>query len=1069
MRNRRNVTFAPKKLDEIPEFWRTAVPAVLTPVDLRTESRHEPLGLDEPRPQLSWKVTGTGRGRAQTGYRIVVAAESDPIAEGTALVWDSGEVDSADSVAVAYSGQQLAARTRYFWRVRITDEAGKVSGWSAAASFETALLGPGDWTARWIAAADEVEPPVVSLETGRNTPPLQRIWAGDSPTANARLSFAVPPGARLLGAAVTVGGAGSLAVTLNGRPVPLVGEVLEAVRTGANVLAVAGAVAAGEPVGFVARLEVWLEGQRSISVDTDARWRAVATAEPGWELPEFDDEAWPLAESVAAHGAPPRGREPASYRPSPYLRREFSVDRPVRRARIYSTALGIYELQLNGARVGVDQLSPGWTDYAKRVPYQTYDVTEALVQGENAVGAILADGWYAGNVCWFGQFQYGRRRVLRVQLEIDFTDGTRTVIDTDSDWTAGAGGLRYADLQNGVVDDGRLEPVGWSAPGFAGAFGPVVVEEPAPGRLVAEVAPPIRVREELPAQSVSRRADGRIFVDFGQNLVGWVRLRVRGNAGDRIIIRHAEMLQADDELYLIALRSASATDEYVLRGDPDGETFEPRFTVHGFRHVEITGYSGELAAADIVALVAFADMEQTGEFHCSHQPLDKLQQNIIWGQRGNFLSVPTDCPQRDERLGWTGDAQVFASTAAFNYDVRGFFRKWLADLTDAQRPNGAITHVAPDVLTPGAELRDTSGKPGLQAGGAGWGDAIEIIPLALHGIFGDPRFVEETYRATTHWLTWLERNADEHTRRSDPVFGDWLAITPTPGDLVATAFFAFAARLAANSARLLDRAADAARFDDLYARVRKAFRERFVEGGGRVASGTQTAYVLAIHFGLFEEAEVPRAAERLVAEVQSRNWHLTTGFLGTPYLLSVLSETGHLDVAYRLLMQDTFPSWLYPVVHGDATTMWERWDSWSDSRGFQDPGMTSFNHYAYGAVGDWIYQNVGGIAAGEPGYRRIVVRPRLGGGLSWARTSYESVHGQIATSWKHEGSEFAIDVTVPANTTAQIWVPTSDAATVRESESAAAEADGVRLERVVDGAAVYQVGSGQYAFRSVFR
>ncbi|HEX3814902.1 MAG TPA: family 78 glycoside hydrolase catalytic domain [Mycobacteriales bacterium] len=1045
-------------------------PAVLTAVDLRTESRTDPLGLDEPAPQLSWKLTGSGRARSQRGYHIVVAAEHDPIGTDAAIVWDTGQVASADSSGIGYAGPALKARTRYLWRVRITDEHDQVSGWSALASFETGLLSEPDWSAGWIAAANEIEPPVVSLETARSSPALRRIWvaAPDQAThraARARISFAVPPGARLLGAALTVGGAGELTVTLNGAVVPAVGDVLAAVRTGENVLAVSAELGDGDPVGFVGRLEVWLESQRSITVDTDAKWRAVPDADAGWELPGFDDESWPLAETVGTHGAPPRGREAASYRPSPYLRREFTVEKPVRRARVYSTALGIYQLQLNGAKVGVDHLSPGWTDYAKRVPYQTYDVTESLTQGPNVIGAILADGWYAGNICWFGQFQYGRSRMLRAQLEIEYEDGSRSVVETDEQWTAGTGGLQYADLQNGVVDDARLEPAGWSNPGFAGEFGAVTVESPTHGPLEAEVAPPVRVKVELPALSVEHRGDGRIFVDFGQNLVGWVRLRVTGSAGQRLILRHAEKLQADNELYTIALRSASATDEYVLRGDPDGEVFEPRFTVHGFRYLEITGFPGELKAEDVIALVAFADMEQTGDFRCSHQPLEKLQQNIVWGQRGNFLSVPTDCPQRDERLGWTGDAQVFAGTSAFNYDVRGFFRKWLTDLIDAQRPNGAVTHVAPDVLTPGAALRNPAASSTAEAGGAGWGDAIEIIPIALHRVFGDPRFVAETYTATCHWLTYLERTSVDLIREN-PVFGDWLAIANTPGDLVATAFFAFAAKLAAESARLLDRDTEADRWDELFGRVRKAFRARFVEGGGRVVGGSQTAYVLALHFGLLDADEIPRAAAHLVTELESRNWHLTTGFLGTPYLLSALSEAGHLDAAYLLLLQDTFPSWLYPVVHGDATTIWERWDSWSDSRGFQDPGMTSFNHYAYGAVGDWIYRNVGGIADAAPGYRESLIRPRPGGGLSWARTSYESVYGRIATSWQQDGSEFSLEVTIPPNTTAEVWVPTSDPGSIRESGADPAEAAGVTRDREVDGAVVYRVGSGQYMFRS---
>lgn len=1011
----------------------------LTPVDLRTEGRREPLGLDAPSPRLSWKLHGDGRGRMQTAYRILVAADADPV-EVEAL-WDSGVVRSPTSVGVPYGGPPLRSRTRYCWRVRVGDESGSESDWSTLASWETGLTAQEDWTARWIGAG-EPEATGLTLQAPRSSAPLHRIRG---PLLRGR--FTVPSGARPLGALVTIGGAAS--AWLNGEPIPPVGDVLSVVRTGENVLA----IAADEPV--VARLEVWLDGFPPIGLDTDGKWRAAADAPTGWERPEFDDGAWPLAESVGRHGDPPRGREPVNYRPSPYLRREFHVDRAVRRARVYATALGLYELRINGARIGDDYLAPGWTDYAIRVPYQTYDVTNALTQGENVIGAILGDGWYAGNVCWFGQFQYGRDRLLRLQLEIEYADGGTEVIGSDDTWSVGTGGLRYADLQNGTVFDARLEPAGWDRPGFpGGGLSAASVGSPAHGALLAQLAAPVRVHEELPPRTVTRREDGRILVDFGQNLVGWVRVRLRGSAGDRIVIRHAEVLQANGELYTEALRSAVNTDEYIFRGDADGEVFEPQFTVHGFRYAEIYGDHGGLD--DIVARVAFSAMEPTGDFRCSNPALDRLQQNIVWGQRGNFLTVPTDCPQRDERLGWTGDAQVFAATAAFNYDVRGFFQKWLVDLTDAQRPDGAVTHVAPDVLTPAHLLRSPGGH--AAAGAAGWGDAVVIVPRVIEHVYGDRAAVETTYDAVSRWMSWLERHSDGLVRPAEG-FGDWLAITQTPTDLVSTAFFAYTARLSADLARTLDRKDDTDRYDDLFSRVRAAFRDRYVEGGGVVASGTQTAYVLAIHCGLLDAAEVPRAAQRLVEEIESRNWHLTTGFLGTPYLLSVLAETGHLDVAYRLLMQDTFPSWLYPVVHGDATTVWERWDSWSDSRGFQDPGMTSFNHYAYGAVGEWMYSTVGGIAPAAPGYREITVRPRPGGGLTWARTTYESVYGRISSAWRRDGAEFSLDVTVPPNTTAEIWVPAADPAAVTEG-------GGAPVDRLADGAAVYRVGSGSYAFRA---
>ncbi|HZC28093.1 MAG TPA: family 78 glycoside hydrolase catalytic domain, partial [Actinopolymorphaceae bacterium] len=546
----------------------------------------------------------------------------------------------------------------------------------------------------------------------------------------------------------------------------------------------------------------------------------------------------------------------------------------------------------------------------------------------------------------------------------------------------------------------------------------------------------------------------------------------------RLMVRHAEVLDHRGELYVDALRSACATDEYTLRGDSDGEIFEPRFTVHGFRYAEVVGHPGDLDPADVTAIVAYADMEQVGDLQCSDPRLNQLQHNIVWGQRGNFLTVPTDCPQRDERLGWTGDAQVFASTAAFNYDVRTFLRKWMRDLRDGQQPDGGVPHVAPDVLTRRSFGFGGDGRAAV--GAAGWGDAVAVVPWESLRAYADRRLVAESYDAVNSWLHYLAANSTDHIRPAKG-FADWLSPTPTPSDLVATAFYAYAAKLASAMARELYRTDDAERWEKVYDEVRAAFRSRYVRGGGRVESGTQTSYVLALHFGLLDPAEEPRAAERLVEEIESRNWHLSTGFLGTPYLLPVLAKAGREDVAFRLLTQDSYPSWLYPVVHGDATTMWERWDSWSDSRGFQDPGMTSFNHYAYGAVGAWLYETVGGIAPGAPGYRHLVVRPRPGGGISWAQARLETVHGLVSTHWWIDGDAFLLDVTVPANATAEVWLPTGDAAAVTEGGQPladvsaggpeggqrAAGVDSVRTERSTGGQdeTVVRIGSGSYAFR----
>ncbi|NUR91207.1 MAG: family 78 glycoside hydrolase catalytic domain, partial [Nonomuraea sp.] len=725
----------------------------------------------------------------------------------------------------------------------------------------------------------------------------------------------------------------------------------------------------------------------------------------GFERPGYDDAAWSLAEEVGLHGDPPWGREPLADRPSPYLRREFAVSSPVRRARLHATALGVYELRLNGHRVGEDHLAPGWTGYRDRLTFQTYDVTDLLAEGGNALGAVLADGWYAGNISWFGPFQYGMRLALRAELEIQHHDGTLTRIRTDGDWRAGTGAIRYADLQNGERHDPAAEPYGWAEPGFDdSAWLPVTQVTPPPGRLEPATAPPIRVQEELRPVELRQTGPGVWVADFGQNLVGWVRLTARGNPGRPVVIRHAEVLDHDGTPYLANLRSARAADEFVAGGEQ--ESFEPRFTFHGFRYAEISGLDGP--PAEVVARVAHAAMEPAGEFECSDERLNQLQRNIVWGQRGNFVAIPTDCPQRDERLGWTGDIWAFAPTALFNYDAGAFLTSWLDDVVDAQFEDGAVTHVAPDVLSG----RDRA------AGSPGWGDAIVLLPWALHRLRGDTSVAARCYEPMRRWLAYLEHRSISGIF-PDEGFGDWLSLgADTPKPLVGTAIFALSARQLAELAGALGRTADEREYLELHAKVRQAFRNAFVQGPGVVASGTQTAYVLAIAAGLLEEHELPRAGARLVADIRARGGHLSTGFLGTPYLLDALTSTGHLETAYGLLLQDTFPSWLYPIVHGGATTMWERWDGWTDHRGLQDPGMNSFNHYAYGAVGDWMYRTVGGLSAGSPGYADIVVRPRPGGGITWARTAHQTRHGRVEVSWRQGGS---LEVTVPPNARAEVW------------------------------------------------
>jgi alpha-L-rhamnosidase len=841
-------------------------------VGLRTEGRDGPIGLGALPPRLEWRLEGAGR---QTACQVEVTAPG----------WDSGRLETGEQAVLA-GGLRLESRKVYRWRVRVWDEAGAPSDWSEPATFETGLLHPDDWEARWIGGA---------------TP----------------------------------------AVDLHG---------------------VSG---------------------------TD---------------PSCDDED------------PTRAGNPLPARVSPLLRRSFTLTGPVTRARLHATALGLAELFLNGTRVSDTCLLPGWTDYRRRVLCRTFDVTHLLQPGENLLGAVLADGWYAGHVGLWGTACYGTRPLLRAQLELDLADGRRHVVATNGDWLTAGGEVRYADLLMGQTIDHRESRPGagdWRAAEVAEVAEVDVAVEPDPG-------PPAVVTEELTPVAVSERPDGRHVVDMGQNMVGWVRLRARGPRGRRVVLRYAEALQPDGELYRSNLRSALAVDEFVLGGDGE-EVFEPRFTIHGFRHVEVSGFPGRLRPEDVTGCVVSADVAATGSFTCSNPDLNRLQDNIGWSQRGNFLSVPTDCPQRDERLGWTGDAQVFAPTALFNADVRAFLERWMQEVVAAQRPDGAIPDAVPEV-------------PALGAGTSGWGDAVVVVPWTLYWLTGDLRVATLAQPAIERWLDYLTAASDELIRPATG-YGDWLSVdAPTPRDLAGTAWFANSARLAADLARALGRDAAAARHDALFAAVRRAFRRRFVRGDGRVAGETQTAYVLALHAGLLDPGEEAFAVERLVADIRSRNWHLSTGFMGTPRLLEVLATHGRLDVAHRLLLQDTYPSWLHQVRSG-ATTMWERWDTWTEGKGFHTSHVTegihtaemnSLNHYAYGSVGAFLYEWLGGIRCLAPGYARVRIAPRPAPGVTWARTSLETPRGRVACAWRLGDADLEVDVELPPGITGEVALRPSD-------------------------------------------
>ena len=719
------------------------------------------------------------------------------------------------------------------------------------------------------------------------------------------------------------------------------------------------------------------------------------------------------------------------YSPSPHFRKEFSVEKSIAKAVVYVTSHGFYELHINGKKVGDQVLTPGWTSYGKRLQYQVYDVTGQVIKGKNAVGAVLGDGWYRGTLAWGNNWAiYGKRLGLLMQLKITFTDGTESLIMTDESWKSNNdGAIRMNDIYNGETYNATKRLTGWNLPGYDDSKWGAVRIGNYKNNLIASEGAMIKKIQEIKPVRVFLSPKGSLLVDMGQNMVGWIRLKVKGNKGTVVRIRHAEVLDKYGEFYTENLRVAKCQLNYTLAGTGE-EVYEPRFTFMGFRYLEVDGFPGNLTADNITGVVIHSDMPVTGTYESSSPLLNQLQHNIQWGQKGNFVDVPTDCPQRDERLGWTGDAQAFSRTAAFNFDVAAFFTKWLKDVALDQKSDGAVPDVIPDVLN----KQDAK----TAAPSAGWGDVAVIVPWTMYQVYGDKQFLENQYPSMKAWVEYIRKRAgDTYIWKGGSKYGDWLFYHPpvnnhsepdgfTEHDFISTAFFAYSADLLAKTAKELGKTDDEKVYSDLYNKIRNVFIREYVTPAGRIGTNSQTSYVLALMFDLLPDELRPNAAKFLVDDIKSRRNHLSTGFLGTPFLCHVLTQNGYSDVAYDLLLQETYPSWLYPVKMG-ATTIWERWDGQKTDSTFQDPGMNSFNHYAYGAIGDWMYRVSAGIETKTPGYRNLLIQPHVSGKLNLSKASFESPYGKIVSGWERKDGKVLVTVKIPANTKATICLPVNSA------------------------------------------
>jgi alpha-L-rhamnosidase len=1023
---------------------------------VRVEYRTNPIGIDVAKPRFDWVLASERRGEKQTAYQILVAASADALAADRGDLWDSGKVASDQTAQVVYGGKALATRQRAWWKVRAWDRDDVASAWSAAAFWELGL-GAADLQAKWITGASTAP----SLSGAR------WIWFSEGdPTVSVpaatrylRKPFTVTGAAPISRATLVITADDELELFVNGTSLGTytqwqslkVLDLTSRLTPGANAIAVRAVNGVAGPAGVIARLTIERgAGAATTDVVSDASWKASTTAPAGWQSTAFDDAAWSAAREAAPFGGGPWGSPSAAASPT-YLRKRFSAGKP-KSARLYATALGVYELWLNGKRVGNDYLTPGFTDYRKRLQVQAYDVTDLIKEGDNAVGAILADGWFNGKYFVFGRGDFygaGPDRLL-VQLEVEQQDGTRVVVGTDAAgqaaWKQSAGPIVAADILDGETYDARRELGDWSGAAFddAGWAAALPYADATPRLLVGDVTDHIQKTQEIRPAAVTERPGGVFIYDVGQNMVGWARLRVTGPAGAVIQLRFGEVLNRDGSLYTENLRSARATDTYTLRGGAE-EVWEPRFTTHGFRYVELSGDTARLSAkpggSTVTGIVVQSRLATTGTFTTSDALTNQLQSNVMWGQRGNFVSVPTDCPQRDERQGWMGDAQVFARTATFNMDVASFFTKWVRDTRDGQTSDGAFPEIAPN--------------PDWNKGTPAWGDAGVIVPWTVYLAYGDTRILEEQYPAMTAWVEYVRRaNTNllwQKSRGSD--YGDWLSINAdTDKEVLATAFFAHSADLVARAAKVLGKADDAAKYAALFEAIKKAFATAYVGADGAVRGDTQTAYALALRFGLLPDAARAAAAKRLADDV-ARKGVLTTGFIGVAHLLPALTLAGRTDLAYALLQNDRYPSWLYSIKKG-ATTIWERWDGIRENGDFQTPSMNSFNHYSFGSVGEWMYATVAGLDLDEqaPGYKHILIAPRPGGTLTSASAKLETIRGLVTTDWSLSGKVFKLTVSIPANTTASVALPYAKNV-LQDGAAVQAQADGT-----------YAVGSGTYEF-----
>jgi alpha-L-rhamnosidase len=1074
------------------------------PTQLECDALVTPLGVDDKQPLLSWLLHDDGFGAKQTAYQIQIASKPDLLLADKPDVWDSGRVESEESVHVPYAGSALQPMTRYFWRVKTWDKDRNSYPPSDVTWWETGLIEESNWHAQWIGYEEEEQRRIREADaewiTNPEIPGFKE--AGDT-HHNFRFAFDAPRNFRRADLFVT--GEDAAAAWINGKPVleapPLPAwhqmpwktytkkDITSEVVPGRNLLAadvIRYERSPGEqeenlsiaPMSATLFLEM-KDGSVKVFKSNVEEWKSALNVTGAWQEPEFDDHTWAKAVPYVPPGSsfsrPAELGHPWPTGAVKSLRRAFKLSKIVTSARLYVTALGAYEFHVNGARVGDQILAPGWMDFREHVPYQVYDVTAQLRVGQNALAAYLAPGWYTTPLQWYGQgYNYGNTPpALKAQLRIEHADGSVEWINTDPAWKADVSPILFSEIYDGETYDARRVQPGWDSASFSDqSWKAAQLVHPTEPQIVWQYFEPIRVEKVLTAKTITTPKPGVFIFDFGQNLSGLARIQVRGSSGTDVQLRYAEELNPDGSIYVENLRTAKATDHFILAGNGI-EEFQPHFTFHGFRYAEISGIDLKPGLNAVQAVVFHTDAPFTTELHTSSAMVNQLWSNIVWGQRSNFVGVPTDCPQRDERLGWTADAQVFWRTAAYNMNLVGFSQKFAGDLRGTQVGTPMYGIFAPGTLT---------SNPGF---GTGWSDAGVIIPWTAWMQYGDKRIIEQNWDAMEKYLSAIQAANPDFLWKKDYgiPFGDWLSPEgPTPEDLIATAFWAYDVTLMRQMAHATARSDDERKYLNLFENIKAAFNRAYVRPDGFVggvapppvfASGTatalsdkpidtQTSYVLALYMNLLPAELRETSAKRLVDKIAANLWRLNTGFLGTPYLLAALTDTGHSDVAYRLLLNTQYPSWGYLVEHG-ATTMWERWNG---DQMRSDPSMNSYNHYAYGAVAEWIYRYAAGVdtSSSDAGFHTVYLHPTFDPRLSNLDFTYQSPYGTLRSAWSVHGTKVSWTITIPPNAKARLPLPSHEASAFSIDGEPLKHTSKLRLSSTEEGTEVYELSSGTYSF-----